>query len=640
MNYKLIWLLVVLFCKAAITNGQTLFTYGNKAVSKQEFLSAFNKNPTPDTERKQALADYLNLYSSYKLKVQAGYDEKLDKQPSFDIESNNFKQQIAENLVNEEVGIKALISEAFVRSQKDIHAAHVFIEVPQNTDTVAAFKQIQAAYNALQTGANFNAVAASYSSDIATKKANGDLGFITVFTLQYAVESEIYALKPGSFSKPFHSVFGYHIFKNVAERPAVGKRKIAQILLALSTEPTEVEKQHIAKLADSVYNQILHGETFENAASKFSNDVKTANNGGVMGEIGVGEFASNFEANIYQLKTVGDISKPFATSYGYHIIKLLEILPVNTNFNDAIALANLKTSVEKDARLSIYKSAKVKQWLVQTNYKPSVYNTTALWMFTDSALYSRPLIKYQAITDSTVLFSFAKQKITVSNWIQYLRQEAIISNALYPSAMANFINKSCSNYYTQHLADYNIAMQQQVKEFDEANLLFAAMDKHVWGKGGEDLNGLKSYYLQHANNYQWGAGISALVVTCANQNIAIEVANKIKASPNKWAVITASYNAPSVIIDSSRYELTQLPIKQSIKNVVGFTSIPEKNTNDTSYTFLYVTVVHPQAEKRSFVDARGMVINDYQLLLEKEWLDSLKQKYPIKINDAVWKNIK
>ena len=640
MNYKLIWFLVLLFCKVAITNAQTLFTYGSKAVSKKEFLRAFNKNPTPDTERKKGLADYLNLYSNYKLKVQAGYDEKLDKQPSFDIESNNFKQQIAENLINEEVGIKALVNEAFTRSQKDIHAAHVFIEVPQNTDTVAAFKQILAAYNALQTGANFDAVAASYSSDIATKKANGDLGFITVFTLQYAIESEIYALKPGSFSKPFRSVFGYHIFKNVAERLAVGKRKVAQILLALPPEPSEVEKQHIAKLADSVYNQILHGETFENAVSKFSNDVKTSNNGGVMGEVGVGEFAPNFEANIYQIKTVGDISKPFATSYGYHIIKLIEIQPVNTNFNDAIALANLKTSVEKDARLSIYKNAKVKQWLVQTNYTPSVYNTTALWMFTDSALYNKPLKKYQAITDSTVLFSFAKQKITVSNWVQYLRQEAIITNALYPIVMANFINKSCSNYYTQHLQDYNIAMQQQAKEFNEANLLFAAMDKHVWSKGGEDLNGLKSYYREHANNYQWGAGISALVVTCASQNIAIEVASKIKVSPQKWVEIATFYNAPSVIIDSSRYELTQLPIKQYIENVVGFISIPEKNTNDTSYTFLCVTAIHPKQMLRSFDEARGMVINDYQMLLETKWLESLKQKYPIKINDTVWKTIK
>ena len=640
MNYKLIWLAIFLCCKVAVINGQILFTYGTKAVSKQEFLNAFNKNPTPEIERRKALADYLNLYSNYKLKVQAGYDEKLDKQPSFEIENKNFKQQIAEDLVNEEVGIKALVKEAFVRSQKDIHAAHVFIEVPQNADTVAAYKQIQTAYTALQSGLDFTTIASTYSTDAATKKAGGDLGFITVFTLQYAIENEIYALKPGSFSKPFRSAFGYHIFKNIAERPALGKRKIAQILLALPPQPTEVEKQPIAKLADSVYNQILHGETFENAALKFSNDVRTANNGGVMGEVAVGQFDANFESTIYNLKNVGDISKPFATSYGYHIIKLLEIKPVNTNFNDATALANLKADVEKDARLAVYKNAKIKQWLVKTKYQPATYNPAALWLFTDSALYNKPLKNYKAITDSTALFSFAKQKITVSNWIQYLRQEAVISNAMYPNAMVNFINKSCSNYYTQHLEDYNIAMQQQAKEFDEANLLFASMDKHVWGKGGEDLNGLKNYYLQHANNYQWAAGFSALVVTCTSQNIAEEVANKIKVAPNKWAEIAASYNTPSVLIDSSRYELAQLPIKQLVKNVIGFTSIPEKNINDSTYTFLYVTAVHPKQSQRSFDEARGMVINDYQMLLERQWLDGLKQKYPVKINAAVLKTIK
>ena len=94
------------------------------------------------------------------------------------------------------------------------------------------------------------------------------------------------------------------------------------------------------------------------------------------------------------------------------------------------------------------------------------------------------------------------------------------------------------------------------------------------------------------------------------------------------------------MVDSSRYELTQLPTKQPIEKSVGFISTPEKNNNDANYTFLYVTAVHPQAEKRSFEDARGMVINDYQLLLEKQWLESIKQKYPVKINDAVWKTIK
>jgi hypothetical protein len=101
--------------------GQTLFTYGDMPVSKQDFLTAFNKNPPSKEESRKALDEYLGLYINYKLKVQAGYDEELNKQPSFIDESKNFKHQIAENVINEEVGIKSLSQEAMIRSMKDLH---------------------------------------------------------------------------------------------------------------------------------------------------------------------------------------------------------------------------------------------------------------------------------------------------------------------------------------------------------------------------------------------------------------------------------------------------------------------------------------------------------------------------------------
>ncbi len=636
---KVLWLIVLVLCKVSISGAQTLFTYGSKPVSKQEFLTAFNKNPTPESNRKKTLNDYLNLYSNYKLKVQAGYDEKLDLLPSFQLESKNFKRQIAENLVNEEAGIKSLLEEAFQRSQKDIHAAHIFIEVPQNSDTTKAFQQIQAAYKLLLSGKNFSEVASIFSSDAATKNAKGDLGFITVFTLQYPIESEIYNLKSGNFSKPFHSSFGYHIFKNIEERHALGKRKIAQLLIAIPPNATEADKSKFGNLADSIYNLITHGEPFETAVLKFSNDTRTANTGGAFSNVGVGEFDATYEANIFSLQNVGDISKPFLTSYGYHIIKLLEVIPVGKNIANVGTNTAIKQAIEKDGRLIANKKLKVKKWIVQTQFKQAIYSANDLLTFTDSSLLNMPLKKVKNITDSTVLFSFPKQKIYTTNWLQYLNKQKVQGKQLYPKKMTDFIDETVINYYTENLDDYSSAMQQQTKEFSEANLLFAAMDKHVWGKGGDDISSLKNYYETHKQKYQWASGISALVVTCNSENIANEVANKIKIAPNNWRAIIAAYGT-LVIGDSSRYEQQQLPIKQPIKKIIGFTSMPEKNNNDDSYTFLYITALHPQQSQRSFDEAKGMVINDYQQVLEQQWLDTLRKKYPIKVNDILWKTIK
>ncbi|MFP5039497.1 peptidylprolyl isomerase [Parasediminibacterium sp. JCM 36343] len=622
----------------ALLFSQTLFTYGNNTVSKQAFLTAFNKNPPKSTERRKALDEYLGLYINYKLKVQAGYDEQLEKQPSFEQESKNFRKQIADNIINEEVGIKALVDEAMARSQKDIHAAQVFVEIPKGGDTAKALQQIQAAYTALQAGKPFETVAATFSSDDATKKSKGDLGFITAFTLSYPIENEIYGLKPGSYSKPFKSSFGYHIFKNIGERAALGKRKIAQILIATPPGAGDAEKKKYLSLADSIYQLIVKGGSFEKLAAQYSNEYKTANVGGVVGDIGVGQYDAPYENKVFSIQKVDEVTKPFATEFGYHIIKLLEKKPVTKDITDAAALAAMKLQVEKDERLAISKKKLIAKWLVLTKYKPGVYDAQAFKTYTDSNLQGKITNGIKNISDTTVIFSFEKKKVRAADWAVYATKTLFQTALDYGPALKTFVENCCTEYYTENLEFYNQAMRDQCKEFDEANLLFAAMDKHVWGKAGEDVEGLKKYYSQHKEKYQWQPSVSALVVSCKTKESAAEVAAKIKQNPQEWHTLSNSYGGDANA-DSGRYELTQLPLKQPIENKAGYISTPEKNSNDDSYTFVYILETHPQKEQRSFDDAKGMVINDYQQVLEQQWIAILKKQYPVTVNQGTWKTV-
>ena len=49
--------------------------------------------------------------------------------------------------------------------------------------------------------------------------------------------------------------------------------------------------------------------------------------------------------------------------------------------------------------------------------------------------------------------------------------------------------------------------------------------------------------------------------------------------------------------------------------------------------------IYEPNQQRNFEDARGLVINDYQIVLEKEWLQELRKKYQVKVNEAVLKTI-
>jgi len=60
------------------------------------------------------------------------------------------------------------------------------------------------------------------------------------------------------------------------------------------------------------------------------------------------------------------------------------------------------------------------------------------------------------------------------------------------------------------------------------------------------------------------------------------------------------------------------------------------NSGDNTTTFVKVLKMFPASQQRSFEEAKGLVINDYQLYLEEQWIQQLKKKYPVKVNEAAF----
>ncbi len=455
MKKVLLTICIVSFITNVLT-AQVLFTYGKNKVTKSEFLKAFDKNPGTNSERKQGLKEYLDLYVRFKLKVQAAKDAKLNEDPTLLYELNNFKNQISENIINQESNIDLLIKEAFQRSLKDIHAAHVFVEV-NNGDTVLASQKIQQAYQALKSGKSFEEVAAEYSSDNILKNAKGDLGWMTVFTFDYEVENEIYSLKPGTYGMTVRTKFGYHIFKNIEERKALGSRKVAQILLAPPPQASLEERKLIKAKADSIYKLSLTNILFEDLVKLYSNDVSTMNTNGVLKDVFVGSYDASFENQVFALKNVGDISKPFETSFGYHIVQLMAVNPVPVNISDPVTYATIKEKVEKDNRLTEAKRLFINSRLSVIKYKAGFYIPQSLWTYTDSTILSKSVSSFLGVNDNTLLFSFAKQNIKASDWAKFVRgirsTNTAISKLTYPDLMKEYIRITAGEYYQNHLED-------------------------------------------------------------------------------------------------------------------------------------------------------------------------------------------
>ena len=71
----------------------------------------------------------------------------------------------------------------------------------------------------------------------------------------------------------------------------------------------------------------------------------------------------------------------------------------------------------------------------------------------------------------------------------------------------------------------------------------------------------------------------------------------------------------------------------------GMITTPVVNPNDKSASFAYIIKVYNTGSPRTFEEAKGLVINDYQNLLDEKWIAQLKKKYPVTVNQKVLQSI-
>jgi peptidyl-prolyl cis-trans isomerase C len=143
-------------------------------------------------------------------------------------------------------------------------------------------------------------------------------------------------------------------YRRLVVMPAVARQKVSDYLLKdVGQTAPQVHAQHILvdtkDLADSIYQQLQAGADFSETAMQQSNDTGTAENGGDLGWFTHGQMVDQFDAVAFSLQP-GQISEPFQTQYGWHIVKVLETDP-----NRALT----------DQQMTQYRDSIVQDWVDQ-----------------------------------------------------------------------------------------------------------------------------------------------------------------------------------------------------------------------------------------------------------------------------------
>lgn len=625
-------------------NAQTLFTYGSHAVDKDEFLRVYQKNNNQQNldYSEKSLNEYLNLYSLFRMKVQEAEDMGMDTTQAVLSELNNYRDQLAKTYLIDKDVTRKLVDEAYERMKKDLHVAHILIAVRPNQDSLPAKAKADSLYNLLvQNKADFATLARQFSDDKSTADKGGDVGYITALQVVYPFENAAYNTPVGQVSGPFRTQFGYHILKVEGSRPDIGRVQVAQILIASPEYKGEAGKQEAKKKLAEVEARLKAGAGFEDLVASYSDDHFSKNNKGILEPFGVGKMTPEYEQAAFALKNPGDISAPVTTEYGYHILKLIKKIPLQPldSIRDEIT-----RKVENDSRAAIAKDAYLEKVKKEYHFKEYPENVKAMLdVVTKDTAKAFKADKFSSLTHT--LFEIGDKKYTQIGFLRYaesLTRGNLIGRrgSVLEDLYGMYKNKSLQDMQQEDLERSNPEFRNLIAEYKNGIMLFDLMDKKVWSKATTDTLGLNKYYEAHKSEYQWQPSFEGTVYLSLNETDLARVREYLSQGMEVQAAFDKVDNGNHKIAisqNTGRFELSKFPLKPSDFSEGKPTRI--FRNEDKSSGFVFVNKLHPGVEPKTMEEARGFVVADYQDHLEQEWNSNLKAKYPVSVNEKVFKKL-
>lgn len=631
-----------------------ILTIDEEDITVDEFMHIYNKNNSQVAEKDQrSIEDYLDLFINFKLKVKEAESLGMDTAVSFVKELEGYRKQLAEPyFANDEI-MDELVREAYERSKYDIRASHILVLVGPNAmpdDTLKAYNKIMEARNEILQGRPFEEVAVEYSEDpsvndrpgrggMTIKGNKGDLGYFTVLNMVYPFENAAYQLEIDELSEPVRTDFGYHLIKVTDKINSLGDIEVAHLFLQTNDTMTEQQFAEKEELANKLYKRVLDGENYEDLVKEYSDDKGSAANGGKLPRFTSNRMVPEFIEAIAQLADSGDISNPVLTSYGFHIIKLIEKTGIQPFEEVEKDLAN---RIKKDMRAkkseeSIY--ADIKK---EYNFSANEEALEGFYRHVDSTIYKKKWEVPIGIKLGQTAFTIGDSVYTMLSFARFLSENQHINSN---EPINEFINRQMKTYINQCLIDYEDARLEEkypefnalMKEYRGGILLFDLTEEKVWSKAVKDTNGLHNYYDKTKNDYKWGDRVEATMYFIVDEAYVDQVYDLVKNGLGKDEVLAAINNDSLFVVNArfGKFSKGDHKLIDQVEWKVGLSDVVDHNMKK-AFVNIHKLL---KPELKTFEEARGLVIAGYQEYLESEWIKELRKKYPVTIHKKVLKSL-
>ena len=634
-------LLLILFVSTAFSQNNEILKIDNQVVNKSEFEQIYWKNKKEKIASKKDLDEYIELFINFKLKVISAEELGLDTTKKFIDELSGYRNQLEKPYLTDTSITESLINEAYFRTINEINASHIMVKLgpnPNPSDTLKAYNKISSFLKSINSGElSFEKIAEESSEDPYAKTNAGNLGYFNAFKMIYSFENAAYKTPIGDVSKPIRTRYGYHLVRPNSTRKAMGKVKTSHIMITTNQKLPNNNKITSEKI-NTIYNDLNNGTlSFEELANKFSEDRKSAKNGGEIGWISSGgNVYPEFEKTVFSLTKNGDFSKPFKTPNGWHIVKRLDYEPIG----DLKSLSyELKNKIEKDMRGQKTKSSFIKK--LKVDYADLIEELITLnelkkILKNENFDFKNMPLNKEIKGINNVILSIENRSYLIYDFLEYLLnlkkldKNLIINNTL-TKLYEKFVNQKLIAFEKTQLEKKYPEFKALMKEYRDGILLFEISDQMIWTKATKDTSGLKEFYISNTNTWKWPNRIKATVYTSeSKKTISKAVSLKKKKGINndslikiinKENILSLSYES-KIIEDFSKYNTSFEELKKGFNKLIY---------NNDKWTTIYVEEKLPMANKK-LKECEGLVVSAYQNYLEKAWIENLKNNHSMTVN--------
>lgn len=620
----------------AKSSDPVVMTIDGNDVYLSEFEYLYNKNNTQQVAP-VTFDEYVDMFVNYKLKVADALNEKRDTTASFRSEFNNFRLDLAKPYLRDAEVEEQLIDEAYKHFDREVFVSHIMLDGrdprgEQKMDSIRAL---------IMSGEiTFEDAARQNSVDKRSAVKGGAMAWMTgTGVYPWTFEKAAFDTPLGQISEVVNSGIGYHLVRPEKERAARGEAKVRHILL-LTQGMDETAKKVVKTRIDSLYNlAIAPGADFAALAATNSQDPGSAKDGGLIDWFGPGRMVAEFDSISFALPE-GAISRPFETSYGYHIVKQEghRDHPSKEELTEFI-----KKAMEKDMRADMPVQAKIDavakatKSKISDNYMQSIRDIVAAnGNKVDSAALA------QISSCRAIAYTVAGKDATIAEALEGAQLAPMHNIDILEQVVNRYVKKSFNDRIKEiemeNMMTTNPDYRNLVNEYRDGILLFDVANKKVWEKASTDTEGLNKYFADNRGKYStWTAPhFKGYVVFAQNDS----TMNKIRDFANTLdpTMTQEEFTEAMKKEFGKQVKVERVVVGKGDNPIIDYLAFggaqPEtpKSQQWKAY-FAFGQKIIDQPEEMS--DVRGAVVADYQTALEKEWVDNLHKIYKVKINKKV-----